>query len=276
LKGVKNNKKKKKEIEDENERLLIELDQRHEKERQEFEATLKSQEEDNEDKDENKSTEQQNELNIGCESNSVADDETKDSEKNRIEHKREKARKKREKKIAKEVERENRIAEEKKNLITPRDIELQQLNQQLQPLRLRVIEVLSDGHCLFRAIAKQLDMLGLMNNLPQKNTYLTLRARAANYLRQHEETFAPFIEYNDSIKSYSDYCNQIESTALWGGQLEVQALANTLQAQIWVYTADAPLVQMGTEFSSGPIKISFHRHYYVLGDHYNSVEPIDS
>ncbi|GJP37373.1 hypothetical protein CLOM_g21786 [Closterium sp. NIES-68] len=107
------------------------------------------------------------------------------------------------------------------------------------------------------------------------------------------------------------YCHEVEHTAAWGGQLELQALAQSLRRHIIVYSADLPDVNLGLEYapattdaaiaggaggasaaadgaaaaesniSAGsvacgpaPIRVSFHRHAYGLGEHYNSVVPL--
>ena len=76
----------------------------------------------------------------------------------------------------------------------------------------------------------------------------------------------------------------LEATAMWGGQLEVRALSCALGVPIDVYTADAPCLRMGCESAcdeghaaaaawaaARPIRISFHRKYFTLGEHYNAV-----
>jgi OTU domain-containing protein 6 len=55
-----------------------------------------------------------------------------------------------------------------------------------------------------------------------------------------------------------------------------QALSELLRTGIVVHAADFPVVEMGTAASSAvapPLRVSFHRHYYTLGAHYNSVVP---
>lgn len=66
------------------------------------------------------------------------------------------------------------------------------------------------------------------------------------------------------------------ASAEWGGQLEIKALSECLQRPIFVYEANAPVVKMGEEFYNPhspeqPIRLTYHKHYYALGEHYNSV-----
>jgi OTU domain-containing protein 6 len=50
--------------------------------------------------------------------------------------------------------------------------------------------------------------------------------------------------------------------------------------EAWVYSATAPVLKMGEEFSepggagggTGPLRLSYHKHYYALGEHYNSIQ----
>ena len=66
--------------------------------------------------------------------------------------------------------------------------------------------------------------------------------------------------------------------AEWGGQLEIRALCCCLERRILVYSADSPVLTMGEEVVGAaaekqPLKLAYHRHYYALGEHYNSVTP---
>ncbi len=48
--------------------------------------------------------------------------------------------------------------------------------------------------------------------------------------------------------SFEQYCQDIQDTAAWGGQTELNALANVLQHHIKVYTAGLPVVDMGQQY----------------------------
>ena len=74
----------------------------------------------------------------------------------------------------------------------------------------------------------------------------------------------------------------VESTAAWGGQLELGALMHCLKKHIVIYSGSFPDVEMGQEYKSESessefspsIMLSYHMHAYGLGEHYNSVVPI--
>lgn len=108
-----------------------------------------------------------------------------------------------------------------------------------------------------------------------------LRKVTASYIRQHGEDFAPFIGVSTLDEAFQSYCNKVESVASaeWGGQLEIKAMCNLLDREIWIYSADSSVLKMASDTKGSsdrlPLKITYHRHFYSLGEHYNSVEYID-
>lgn len=178
--------------------------------------------------------------------------------------KKSKSQRKKEKQRAKERARELEIEQELANAgPSQKDMEVLQLQQKwLDPQGLKLKEISADGHCLYRAIADQIGTGQAM--------FKNIRTICAEALEENKDEYAPFAEVTTS---YEDYIESVRNSAQWGGQLEVRALASTLKRQIIVYAVEysAPVV-MGEEFvDEGPIRLSFHRHYYALGEHYNSV-----
>ena len=101
------------------------------------------------------------------------------------------------------------------------------------------------------------------------------------------------ILYRD--ENFDLYCRKMEDSSgvEWGGQLEIRAISDVLHIPVYIYDANAPILKMGEEYlytnnntgssSSGSsdvvgssdtvkrvINLTFHRHYYSLGEHYNS------
>lgn len=113
-----------------------------------------------------------------------------------------------------------------------------------------------------------------------QHNFTSLRSLAAGYLRSHAEEFAPFLGMLATDSEYTIYCDKVESPsdAEWGGQVEINALCASLARKIIVISADAPALIMGEDSvesrSRHPLKIVYHRHFYALGEHYNSVAPI--
>lgn len=191
-----------------------------------------------------------------------------------------KSQKQKEKKLVAAMDRDRRIAEEKKNLVNYREIENNSLKDKLIPLQLCIKDIAPDGNCMYAAIADQLELNEFGKKLP-KNHCKVLRTMAATFMRDHPDDFIPFIDSVDgdiiSQDQFLNYCNTIENTNAWGGQLELKALSHSLQVPIFIFTGDpkSPNVEMGQEYNkhNKPVRLSFHQHAYTLGDHYNSVVP---
>eukprot|EP00064_Thunnus_orientalis_P009799 superscaffoldBa00001269_g9825 len=104
-----------------------------------------------------------------------------------------------------------------------------------------------------------------------------LRCRTAEYMRNHADDFLPFLTNPNTGDMYTTdefekYCSDVEHTAAWGGQLELQALTQVLHLPIEVIQADSPTIKIGEEYDSKAITLVYMRHAYGLGEHYNSVE----
>lgn len=73
---------------------------------------------------------------------------------------------------------------------------------------------------------------------------------------------------------FEEYCDRIVNTSDWGGQLELRALACALSTPIHVFSGESDVIPMGEEFTGRePLKLTYHLHYYTLGEHFNSVMP---
>ena len=99
-------------------------------------------------------------------------------------------------------------------------------------------------------------------------------------LAQHEEDFSPFCEYTDTIPDFRAYCERVRSSADWGGHLELRALSMALKRPVWIYSAtgtNQPLVVAAHkgEDEENPIRLSYHKNYYALGEHYNQVVQLE-
>jgi len=197
-----------------------------------------------------------------------------------------KAQKKKDKAKAKEAEQEAR-REEIASTAGPsaRQVELDAINVLLRKEQLEVKEIISDGNCLYRAFADQLKHTtekkagaATCNCAPD---FADLRALAAEYMSAHADEFAPFVGCDADSAEYREYVANVArctGTVEWGGQLEVRALCAATQRAALIYDANAPVLTMGEDYLSvgPPLRLSFHRHYFHLGEHYNSVTPAAS
>lgn len=184
-----------------------------------------------------------------------------------------KAQKRRENAAQKEADREERIAQENAELgESDRVLEEKSMNQKLYPLGFKVFDIKPDGHCLYRAVDHQLSRL-----TNEEHSAQSLREKAAEYLRSNKQDFLPFFvdESSDTDSAFEDHCQRVESTAEWGGEMELQALARTLDRSIIVYSVDLPETTLGHQESKGePIRVCFMKYAYGLGNHYNSVTDV--
>ncbi|KAI2508940.1 cysteine protease [Fragilaria crotonensis] len=193
----------------------------------------------------------------------------------------EKARRKRDAKKEKERQLRDKEALEQESVgPSMRDTELQALELQLRPLSLRVVEIPSDGNCLYRAVAAQCG-----------SDYNKIRQICADQLQSHQDEYAPFCEYTDSVSSFDQYVDRVRSSSDWGGHLELRALSEGLKRPIVVYCASKTKLVLGEDYYTSdvhhendvtaaaggdehaPILLSYHLHYYTLGEHYNQVVP---
>ena len=164
-----------------------------------------------------------------------------------------------------------------------------------------IFEIDSDGHCLYRSLADQLNV-NLINpfskqlleranaELSEKNkrelksmtsanglfTYLHLRSLVANQLRRKCDDYFPFVM--DVCETMDQYANTVESSSEWGGQVEIQAFLDLCGDQYNLkIVQDNGIVSMGSNAKSSlpnasTLIVSYHKRYYALGEHYNSVK----
>lgn len=91
------------------------------------------------------------------------------------------------------------------------------------------------------------------------------RQEAVDYIEEHKDEFAPFIEDDETI---DQYLADMSRDGVWGGQLEIQALCMKCQFNIIVHQVDNPIMAFSNfPWSTVPtVHISYH-----LGEHYNSM-----
>ncbi|XP_072396835.1 deubiquitinase OTUD6B [Diabrotica undecimpunctata] len=256
----KGDKKKKKEITEEIAKLELELEEKHRKELGEnnicSEPLNISME--NGEEDESEMTEDQTVEN-GINSTRIS-----------------RAQKRRNKKELEAKEREKRILEQaEKNKEGPRIVETNTIKQVLKTMNLKLHNIPADGNCLYLAVNHQLQVTGR----PTKSVN-DLRKVTADFMRQNKDDFLPFMcnELDESEvvseEQFENYCKDVATTKLWGGQLELRALSNILTCPIKVIQAAGPPTLQGEQFKGPELILTYHRHLYRLGEHYNSTIPI--
>jgi len=163
------------------------------------------------------------------------------------------------------------------NMVDHRGIERAAMEGTFKANSLAEKEIRPDGHCLFSAIADQLEQRGVPL-LAEKQAeegkapgYKVVRAVAAGWIEDHADDFAPFLE-----EDLEGYVRKMRDTAEWGGQVELLALANAYNVQINV-VQNGPTEKIrpseGRDGEKEPVEIwlAYYRHGYGLGEHYNSL-----
>lgn len=181
-----------------------------------------------------------------------------------------KAQRRRDKKADQAREREQAIAEQEvANLEGPRRQETDTIRHRLKARGRAVHMIPSDGDCLFAAVLHQLGPAALGASVS------SLRQRAADELLEHQDEYQPFMTDPQTDDMYTDegyeqYCRLVSDTPAWGSMTEVAALSAVLERSIEVVQAEGAPVVLGPGRPGQPLLISYHRHMYGLGEHYNS------
>ncbi|KAJ5770010.1 uncharacterized protein N7511_002061 [Penicillium nucicola] len=187
-------------------------------------------------------------------------------------------------------------AEEAKTQVNYRGNEQEVMDAAFKKLKLKEVEVTPDGHCLYSAIAKQLDESGLglrpdasrmtlqpstQSRIetvasPQHDGYRAVRAVTADFINEHKEDFEAFME--EPIDSYT---RKIKLTAEWGGHLELQAIARAYGVEINIVQSDGRMekIESGDDMKSldeaekakRVLWLAYYIHSYGLGEHYNAL-----
>lgn len=198
-----------------------------------------------------------------------------------VERKLSKAQRRRLRQKAREEEERKKHEAETAKMTDYKKIELDRMAVKLAPLGFRVHAVEADGNCLFRACDHQLKISGGNEDLKlDEPAHESLRKLAAECLKKHGQDYRPYLLKDDgslmSEEDYEKYCDKMGSTSAWGGQAEIAALCKTLNRQIVVHSAFANDITMGVPNNDlEPLRIAYHKHYYALGAHYNSVVKIE-
>lgn len=186
-----------------------------------------------------------------------------------------KAQKRREKKAAEEKIRQAEIlAEQELHKDGPRSTENNAIKNILSKRGLVLQPITSDGNCLYNAVRHQLQITGRL-----AEDVGTLRNKSADYIVANKESLICYMINPDTGNIYTDtefekYCSDLRNTPAWGGHIEIRALSHILKVPIEVIQAVGPVTVQGDDKFSGPnLAITYHRHMYSLGEHYNSTKP---
>jgi len=183
--------------------------------------------------------------------------------------------KQRQQQLDKEAEIANNIANAGP---TARELENNRLQElYLSPIQHTIHEIKADGNCLYRAIAHQVEYI-----TKDPITYVQIRDICANTLQNHKLDYGPFLELSDGengVNDFDTYVENVRNSNEWGGHIELRVLAKALKRVIVVYSADSTPLYIDPEDNAVAhdavddecLRLSFHKFFYALGEHYNSV-----
>jgi OTU domain-containing protein 6 len=163
------------------------------------------------------------------------------------------------------------------NAPNPREIERERMETQLQKHKLALHEIRADGHCLYAAVADQLQTreLDLKQEIKvtiteeKSQAYKGVRHAAADWIEGHADDFAGFME--DPLP---EHVRKIRETGEWGGHLELLALARTYGLRICVLHSDGRVDKIEPEEATADLEeiwLGYYKHSHGLGEHYNSL-----
>ena len=159
-------------------------------------------------------------------------------------------------------------AEEASQLPDRRADERKIMEEQLKARGLIETEVRSDGHCMYAAVADQLQQNGTKLGSEDLIGYKAVRREAAAFIQSHPDDFAPFLE-----EPLDEYVVKVRDTGEWGGQLELSALSKAYGLTINVLQGDGRVEKIEPLDSSTDKEawLAYYRHSFGLGEHYNSL-----
>ncbi|AMD22934.1 HHR165Wp [Eremothecium sinecaudum] len=165
------------------------------------------------------------------------------------------------------------------------------LNKICQMNGLVQYDIRPDGHCLFASI---LDQLRVRHGYESPKPYVfpatyrgpqslqemnvpSLRQISCSYVREHRDDFIPYLfdEETMSIKDLDEYTEKMETTAQWGGEIEILALSKVFQCCISVMMSGRSVHKVNEDEITNPeLKLVYYKHSYSLGEHYNSLHDL--
>lgn len=174
---------------------------------------------------------------------------------------------------AEQEELARQAAEEAANLPDMKTQERTRMLESMKEHKLVEKEIRADGHCLYSAIADQLEQLDIPlgsapDDQPAVAPYKLVRAKAADYIQEHQDDFVPFLE-----EPLTDYVHKVRDTGEWGGQLELMALAKTYGTNISVLQdfGRVEKIEGADRKDAKTIWLGYYKHGFGLGEHYNSL-----
>lgn len=140
----------------------------------------------------------------------------------------------------------------------PADYGGKELEHELASQGLVIKEITGDGNCLFRSLSDQLG---------ESNTHGQIRHDVVQYLRQHEDDFAVFIE-----EDFAAYVDRMSNDGVYGGNVELVAFARAYNKHLKIYQPGLSYIIKPTEDQGDSVASDEQLHLvYHSFEHYSSV-----
>ncbi|KAL1591980.1 OTU protein [Paraconiothyrium brasiliense] len=173
--------------------------------------------------------------------------------------------------------------EEAANMPDLREQERTRMEQHFGKHGVEVKEIRADGHCLYAAVADQMETRGLglkpriqvkTQEEPKLPDYKRVRYAAADLIESNPNDFVGFMEEPLEV-----YLQKIRETGEWGGHMELMALAKSYGVTINVLHSDGRVdkIEPGDDVKEEETKeiwLGYYRHSHGLGEHYNSLRKV--
>lgn len=180
--------------------------------------------------------------------------------------------------------------EEAKKQPNFKQIEQDSLDKICSLIGLEQFDIPPDGHCLFNSILDQLKLRHSSQKFPynipkgyegsldiNSMDVMALRSLSCNYVREHRDDFVPYLfdEKTMAVRDLDDYTTMMETTAQWGGEVELLALAKVFNCCISVLMSGRSTYKINEKDGENPeLKLVYYKHTYTLGEHYNSLHDL--
>lgn len=100
--------------------------------------------------------------------------------------------------------------------------------RQLQKLGLTIRKCKADGACLFRAFSSQIYD-------GDESQHQEIRDACVDFMERQKSEFETFAMASSDANSFADYCSHMRLPAVWGGDVEIGALARLYKRRIVVF-----------------------------------------
>ena len=218
---------------------------------------------------------------IATDEDDVDEDEKNEELASTTERTKTKAQKRREKKERDEKARELAVELEKQRLKaegpSKKELEETRMKEKLRIETLKLKEVKADGHCLYRAVAEQVQEIG------EENRYKEVREICAKEMLENRSEYEAFVEVGEEGDGgFDTYCEKVKASAEWGGHVEMLAIARALKRDVEVYEVrpngdvEKTVIEGGGGDGGnglGKVRLAFMQASYSLGEHYDAIVP---